>query len=311
MKNLVLNKKTIFSFLISLAIIFYIFSSVDIQHLILTLNRTNFFYFFFAFLCFYMSILIKSYRWKLLLSNLKISLSLKETFIIFYISMFVNSITPAKLGDVYRAYLLKKKKDSSMSSVLGTIFIERFFDLVTMLSLISISGYLAFKSYIPEAIKNAIQYGFIIITLLPILAFLIILINKKTAKKNLLYTILLNFEKGLRTINLNILPIIILLSILAWLIEGLTFYFIFLSLNINLSLAFSIFTDLSSSLLTAIPFTPSGLGIVEYSLLYILSLKSIPKVLALAIIILYRLISYLSIILFGSLLNTLFLRKLR
>ena len=41
------------------------------------------------------------------------------------ISWFVNCVVPAKLGDVYRAYLLKINSDASLSRTFGTVFIER------------------------------------------------------------------------------------------------------------------------------------------------------------------------------------------
>ena len=112
----------------------------------------------------------------------------------------------------------------------------------------------------------------------------------------------MNFEKGLRAVKLNTLPLLIILSFIGWFIEGLTVYFIFLALKIDLGVLFGVFSELASSLLTAIPLTPSGLGIVEYALIYILKLKSIDYSRAFAVLILYRLISYFSIVLFGSIL---------
>ena len=49
---------------------------------------------------------------------------------IIFVSWLVNSVVPAKLGDVYRAWLLKINFPVSLSATFGTIFIERIFDLV-------------------------------------------------------------------------------------------------------------------------------------------------------------------------------------
>ena len=75
-----------------------------------------------------------------------------------------------------------------------------------------------------------------------------------------------------------------------------------MALKIDLGVLFGVFSELASSLLTAIPLTPSGLGIVEYALIYILKLKSIDENKAFAVLILYRLITYFSIVLFGAIL---------
>ncbi|XRO77711.1 flippase-like domain-containing protein [Methanocaldococcus sp. 10A] len=301
LKSQILNKRTIVSFIISLGIILYIFLKIDLDKLMLILKHTKIFYYFFAISMFYISILIRSYRWKIFLKNVDIDLKLKDAFIVYYLSMFVNSLVPAKLGDIYRGYLLKKKTNKSISLGFGTVFIERVFDLVAMISLLFISAYLSFKSDIPKEIIYSIKWGVIIILFLIFLIFGFLVVNSKINLKNKkLEAILINFEKGLKAVKPNTLPLLITLSFIGWFIEGLTIYFIFLALNLNLEILFGVFSDLASSLLTAIPITPSGLGIVEYALIYILKLKSIDENNAFAVIILYRLISYFSVVLFGA-----------
>ncbi|MCQ6253891.1 flippase-like domain-containing protein [Methanocaldococcus sp.] len=301
LKSQILNKRTILSFIISLGILLYIFSKIDLDKLILILKHTKIFYYFLAIVMFYTAILIRSYRWKIFLKNVNIDLKLKDAFIVYYLSMFVNSLVPAKLGDIYRGYLLKKKTNKSISLGFGTVFIERVFDLVAMISLLFISAYLSFKSDIPKEIIYSIKWGIIIILFLIFLIFGFLVVNSKiTLKNKKLEAILINFEKGLKSVKLNTLHLLITLSFIGWFIEGLTIYFIFLALNLNLEILFGVFSDLASSLLTAIPITPSGLGIVEYALMYILKLKNIDENTAFAVLILYRLISYFSVVLFGA-----------
>ena len=48
---------------------------------------------------------------------------------IIFLSWLVNCVVPAKLGDVYRAYLLKINSTASLSRTFGTVFIERVLDL--------------------------------------------------------------------------------------------------------------------------------------------------------------------------------------
>ena len=47
----------------------------------------------------------------------------------------MNCVVPAKLGDVYRAYLLKINSDASLSRTFGTVFIERVLDLFAIVIL--------------------------------------------------------------------------------------------------------------------------------------------------------------------------------
>ena len=297
----ILKPRTFFSFLLSILIIVYILHKIDLIRLWSILGQTNIPFYFIAFFTFYLSILIKAYRWQILLKNINIGLTLKNSLSIYYLSMFANSLVPAKLGDVYRGYLLKKKTAMSMSSGFGTVFVERIFDLAAMICLLFVSAYIVFRANIPVQIIFAIKWAAIIMLGLICSIFIFFGVNRHiNIKFDRLKNVLKNFELGLRIVNFKTFLHLFVLSFIAWSIEGLTVYFIFLSLGLKQGILFGIFSDLSSSLLTAIPVTPSGLGVVEYALIYILKLKGIDENMSFAILILFRLISYFSIVFLGA-----------
>src|ERR1700690_4531921 len=60
-----------------------------------------------AFLIYYVGFPIRGYRWSLLLKSAGTRLSTRDSTEIVFISWMVNCLVPAKLGDVYRAYLLR------------------------------------------------------------------------------------------------------------------------------------------------------------------------------------------------------------
>jgi len=303
LKKQFLIKKTYLSFLISFLILYWIFSKIDFYLLVNSIKNANFIWFFVAFGCFYASVFLKSIRWKLLLKDAEINVDLKDSFLIFYLSMFVNSIVPAKIGDVYRSYLLKQKNNAPISLSFATVFIERIFDLMTMIPLLLIFGIISFNANVPLEILLALKYGMVLIVLLISFTLIFLKLNTKFMKKinnNLIKNVFTNFEKGIRTLRVKSIPKLFLLSLISWITEGFTIYFIFLSIGLNFDVLFSIFTDLSSSLLTAIPFTPSGLGVVEYALLFILNLKNTGLTESSVVIVLYRAISYFSIVFLGS-----------
>ncbi len=65
----------------------------------------------------------------LLLRGAGFRLGTKDATRILFLSWLVNCLVPAKLGDVYRAYLLKINSTASLSRTFGTVFIERILDL--------------------------------------------------------------------------------------------------------------------------------------------------------------------------------------
>ena len=85
--------------------------------------------------------------------------------------------------------------------------------------------------------------------------------------------------------------------------EALRLYFVVLAMGFDLPMGISggLFVALIASLLTAIPFTPAGLGAVEGVVVFILTtLYGATSTQALAIVLVDRAISVLSVIIFGG-----------
>ena len=70
-----------------------------------------------AFLVFYAGFPLRGYRWAILLRGTGEIISTKDSSEIIFLSWLVNCVVPAKLGDVYRAYLLKiNSRTASLST---------------------------------------------------------------------------------------------------------------------------------------------------------------------------------------------------
>ncbi|MGZ6328803.1 MAG: lysylphosphatidylglycerol synthase transmembrane domain-containing protein, partial [Candidatus Limnocylindrales bacterium] len=78
-----------------------------------------------AFLVYYLGFPLRGYRWSLLLRSAGTRVRVRDSTEIVFISWMVNCLVPAKLGDVYRAYLLRLNQVVSTSRTLGTVFVER------------------------------------------------------------------------------------------------------------------------------------------------------------------------------------------
>ena len=64
-----------------------------------------------AFLVFYLGFPLRGKRWAMLLAEPASGSGVKDSTEILYLSWLVNCLVPAKLGDVYRAYLLRINSD--------------------------------------------------------------------------------------------------------------------------------------------------------------------------------------------------------
>jgi uncharacterized protein (TIRG00374 family) len=88
-------------------------------------------------------------------------------------------------------------------------------------------------------------------------------------------------------------------SALLWLLEGVRFFFIAWSLGTVLPPSTALFIALAGSLAAVWPFTPAGLGVVEATLMYLLTLAGVSADTAAAIVVLERVVSYWSLIVVG------------
>ena len=105
--------RTILSIVVPLAIIgFFLYLNRErlaaVPELILQANPALV---LLAAIVFYLGFPLRGYRWKRLLQETGFIIGLRDSVEILYISWFVNCVVPAKLGDVYRAYLLKMNSD--------------------------------------------------------------------------------------------------------------------------------------------------------------------------------------------------------
>jgi hypothetical protein len=112
---------------------------------------------------FYLGFPLRGYRWERLLRETGFVIGLRNSVEILYLSWFVNCVVPAKLGDVYRAYLLKMNSPASLSRTFGTVFIERILDIFAIAILGLAAGLWSFRNGMPQAIQVIFIVGIVVV----------------------------------------------------------------------------------------------------------------------------------------------------
>ena len=262
-----------------------------------------------AFVIFYAGFPIRGLRWSVLVRATGYPLKTRDSTEIIFISWLVNCLVPAKLGDLYRAYLLKLNAAVSLSRTFGTVFIERILDLFAIVVLGLAAGFVSFRGRLPTDVQVVFAIG---VGLVVILAFL--LLSLRNFGRRLLTRLPIparilvlydRFEEGVfSAIGLRQVPILLLLTGLVWSTEAFRLLFVVEALgfpDVHLGISGAFFVALTGSLLTAVPFTPAGLGIVEAGIVGVLTLVyNVPQTEALTIVLVDRAISVLSIIALGG-----------
>ena len=264
-----------------------------------------------AFAVYYAGFPLRGWRWVLLLRGTGYAIRPRDATEIIFISWLVNCLVPAKLGDVYRAYLLKINSTASLSRTFGTVFIERILDLFAIAVLGLAAGYWSFRNGLPSSIQVVFAIGVGVVVVLALMLLTLrnfgrrILVRLPIPRRERLLELYDRFEEGVfGAVGIRALPGLVILTGLIWATEALRLYFVVLALgfhDVGLGLSGAFFVALIGSLLTAVPLSPAGLGIVELGVVGVMTAAyGIPLTQATTIALVDRTISVFSIIVLGG-----------
>ena len=323
LRSRLLNWRTIVPLVVVIALLVYLAQKahIDPKQTWATLKQANLLFFLVAFLIYYASFPLRALRWRILLQNVGFT---KENGIhlppfwkiveIVYISFFANSIVPAKLGDLYRAYLLRQEIKVSVSRGVGTVLAERLLDLIVLLLLFIPAIIISLHENLPSQLRLALE-----ITLGAVLLGIAALFVLRQAREPIAKLVPTRFrgqyyhlQEGMLG-SFRRLPLLTGLTIGVWICEALRFFFVALSLSLipgNLVhiLAASVFIGLGEALLTVVPATGGGVGLVEGGMVAMIALfyqgADVANHTAAAIV-LDRIISLVSLLVIGFVVFTL------
>ena len=309
-----LNWRTIVPLIIAIVALVIFAQKININPKLtwLAMRNANVYFVLVAFIIYYFSFPIRTFRWRMLLENVGYT---KENGIqlpkfwklleIIYVSWFANVIVPAKLGDLYRAYLLRREAGLPASRTFGTVLAERLLDLIILLLLFIPSVIISLHENLPPQLVLGLKITMVLVIVGIIGLFMLRMfptqIGMVVPKRFRGYYY--QFQEGTLG-SFRRIPSLTGLTLGVWACEALRFFFIALALNLipgNLThvVSASLFIALGEALLTVIPFTGGGIGLVEGGMLAMISLFTPNTSLALAAIVIDRAISLFSILVIG------------
>jgi uncharacterized protein (TIRG00374 family) len=313
--------------LVPLALVVIVFVLVA-QHLSLELDpksiaaalaHANIWLFLAGFAVYYASFPLRVLRWKLLLENagygkqqgIPLPGSAKLTQIL-YLSWFANVVVPAKLGDVYRAYLLRQEADVSTTRSFGTVLAERILDLIALLILFISAVLITLHGQLPDKVESALWVCLVLVAGLIVGLVLLRLFHQRIGRlvPQRLQGHYVHFQEGTLG-SFKRLHLLAPLTVVIWSMESLRFMLVALATGLLSGhplhvFAAALFIALGESLLTTVPLTSGGIGFVEAGMLAMILLftphTAAAQNAAAATILLDRLISLVSILVFGGIL---------
>jgi len=220
---------------------------------------------------------------------------------IIFLFQSIDCVLPAKLGDVYGAHLMKINFSLRRSFSLGSIFLWRIIDFVIAMAIVVTSAFVLFGNRIPPEIVSALKVAGLCLLAVLVLAGVFFHSHKHfpiKLKSERLRDLVDSFHQGLR-LNWKLVPLLWVSTTVIWFLEAGRFFFVCKSMGVDTSLVSILFISTCSALLTAIPFTPSGLGAVELGMVGLLAFVGIQGPVAYPLIIWDRLIAHWSQLFLG------------
>lgn len=267
----------VFGALIFLGISFY----ADFDKLIGALGKFNWFFFPLILSLSFLNYVARFYKWEYYLKILNIKVAPLLSFKIF-LSAFVMSVTPGKMGEVLKSYLLKEETGTPIAKSAPIIIAERITDFISII-IICIMGAYVFDY--GRSVIIGVGIFFIAVTLiLSYQKLSLAIINSLERIKFLskhVHRLHVAYDSIYQLVKIKPLIIAILMSLVAWGFECGGFYFvlkIFSSTsNVETGFLTASFIYCFSTLVGAIAMLPGGLGATEATLTGLLIVLKIPK----------------------------------
>ena len=274
-----MRSKTIFiKIVISLLLIGFLFYKTDIALLRDIIFNADPFFVASAFVLYFITQVLSTYRWSILLHPDKFNLSYWRLLSFYFVGMFFNNFMPTTVGgDLMRCYYLFKESGKGGASV-ASVFVERYSGLSGMVFLLIVStviGYPLIKATPVFKISLLFISVYIIVSIFiwsrrphEVLVNILDILSLVRLKERIeSFTNALMEYRSTPKVLLKVL----LLSIIIQMISIIIFYQLSEGLSLGLPLIFFFIFVPLAMMVALVPLTIAGLGVREGAFVYLFS----------------------------------------
>lgn len=286
--------------LISTAFLWLALRGLHLRDVWAAVRTANFWWIIPGVAAYMVGLVVRAWRWHYLLRPLK-PVSTRTMFPIVTIGYMGNNIYPARIGEILRAYVLKRKEAVAISASLATIIVERIFDGVVMLgfvifnlpALAAVAGASGFVGSIQQVVLwGASAFGgalvaFLFTAMFPRPATRIIewfvarLVPARLRPKAL--GLLARFLEGLASLRSPRDALMVFVtSIAIWLLETVKYWFVMHAFSFSVSFFALMLMNGIVNLATTIPSAPGYVGTFDAPGIAVLEAFGVDGVLAAA-----------------------------
>ena len=225
---------------------------------------------------------IQTLKWHLIALFQEIKIPFKEAFKINLIGNFYGLITPSKLGSVIRAeYFKKHTNNNNIGKGLFNFTIDKILDITSIIFIVILFSFL-FKNIIDLPINFfiALFLSFFLVTIFFIKKdrskFVLRFFYKKIINKNVKDKARATFDSFYEDVpKKRYFILFFILNLISWIFIYLIYYFIGLSLGIELSFLYYLAIMPVATLVSMIPVSINGIGTREATLISLFALFNV------------------------------------
>jgi len=261
-----------------------------------TIQSANYWWILPGVAVYFVGVLARTWRWHYLLRSVK-PIPVKRMWPVVVIGYMGNNIYPFRIGELLRAYVLRKKEGVSISASIATILVERIFDGLVMLMFVLLALPTIPNDLLPQWLRQTVILAsiaffgallvFLIMAALPeksrvLYQWFFATFAPKTLEQKLLL-IADRFMDGVKSLNSfpNVL-MIFLTSVVVWLLETVKYWFVMHAFNFTVSFFALMLMNGVVNLATTLPSAPGYIGTFDGPGIEVLKVFGIDPVVAAA-----------------------------
>jgi len=238
-------------------------------------------------------------KWHYYLNLLKIKIKVMDSFSVFT-SGLIMSVTPGKMGELLKSYLVKQITGVSISRTAPIIFAERITDFLSLV-LIAVLG--SFSYHVGEAVSISVAVFFILLVVLIgqrswMFALFRLTGRLKFVNKHI-EKVLHAYESAYEMLKIGPVLKMIVVSLCSWFFECFGYFIILRNFHIDVDMLWASFSYAFGTIVGAITMLPGGLGATEFSLTSMILSKGADKNVAVASTFLIRIVTLWFAVLVG------------
>jgi len=255
---------------------------------------------------------LRAYRWRFLLEPIQ-SIPMASMFSATMIGFMANNIFPARLGEFLKAYAIHRKSGVGKSASFATIVVERVFDGITLLFMLSLV-FLMWRYSFPAWVKKVSLFAMAVY----IVALIVLIVLKLQTRRTMriiqfalkpfpdrisegVVRISHSFIRGLDILHTpKNIGIAAILSLAIWMLNALVVHLQLIAFRISLPFHASVLLIILIAFGVMIPSAPGYVGTIQFLCVAGLAIFGIAKPEALSFSLVFHATQYIPVTAIGA-----------